>query len=111
MTAPRGNNNPRSARPSVSPVVFLVAAKKAGMKALRRLRPPSVLRRTDRDADDPAARPSGTAPTRSRSANINVLIASHAAVRAARSGSPSTATRRSRPTRCSASPGRTRRAT
>ena len=29
VTAPRGNNNPSSARPSVSPVAFLVAAKKA----------------------------------------------------------------------------------
>jgi hypothetical protein len=32
VTAPRGNNNPLSARPSVSPVAFLSAAKKAGMK-------------------------------------------------------------------------------
>jgi hypothetical protein len=31
-TAPRGNNNPSSPRPSVSPVAFLRAAKKAGLK-------------------------------------------------------------------------------
>ena len=31
-TAPRGNNNPRSTRPSVSPLAFLRAVKKAGLK-------------------------------------------------------------------------------
>jgi hypothetical protein len=32
-TAPRGNNNPSSSRPSVSPLAFLRAAKKAGLKS------------------------------------------------------------------------------
>jgi len=32
VTSPRGNNNPNSARPSVSPLAFLRAAKKAGLK-------------------------------------------------------------------------------
>jgi hypothetical protein len=32
VTAPRGNNNPNSARPSVSPLVFLAAMKAAGAK-------------------------------------------------------------------------------
>ena len=32
VTAPRGNNSPRSGRPSVSPLAFLRAAKRAGMK-------------------------------------------------------------------------------
>jgi hypothetical protein len=31
VTAPRGNNNPSSSRPSVSPLAFLRAAKKAGL--------------------------------------------------------------------------------
>jgi hypothetical protein len=31
-TGPRGNNNPRSTRPSTSPIAFLRAAKKAGLK-------------------------------------------------------------------------------
>jgi hypothetical protein len=31
-TAPRGNNDPQSARPSVSPIAFLGAAKAAGLK-------------------------------------------------------------------------------
>ena len=31
-TAPRGNNNPSSSRPSVSPIAFLRAVKKAGLK-------------------------------------------------------------------------------
>jgi hypothetical protein len=32
VTAPRGNNNPSSSRPSVSPLAFLRASKKAGLK-------------------------------------------------------------------------------
>jgi hypothetical protein len=32
VTAPRGNNSPRSRRPSVSPLAFLRAAKRAGMR-------------------------------------------------------------------------------
>jgi Glycosyl hydrolase catalytic core len=32
VTAPRGNNNPNSARPSVSPLAFIRAAQKAGLK-------------------------------------------------------------------------------
>jgi hypothetical protein len=32
VTGPRGNNNPTSVRPSVSPIAFLIAAKKAGMR-------------------------------------------------------------------------------
>jgi Glycosyl hydrolase catalytic core len=32
VTSPRGNNNPNSSRPSVSPLAFLRAAKKAGLK-------------------------------------------------------------------------------
>jgi len=31
-TGPRGNNNPHSVRPSISPIAFLRAAKKAGLK-------------------------------------------------------------------------------
>ncbi len=31
VTAPRGNNNPRSARPSISPIAFLRAVKSAGL--------------------------------------------------------------------------------
>jgi hypothetical protein len=32
VTSPRGNNNPHSSRPSVSPIAFLRAVKKAGLK-------------------------------------------------------------------------------
>ena len=32
VTAPRGNNNPRSSRPSVSPIAFLRAVKQAGLR-------------------------------------------------------------------------------
>src|SRR5207244_9695551 len=31
-TAPRGNNNPRSSRPSISPIAFLTALKRAGLE-------------------------------------------------------------------------------
>ena len=67
VTAPRGNNNPASARPSVSPVAFLTAAKKAGMKTVRRLRPQPVLRGSDRDADDASAGDEVRAARRPRS--------------------------------------------
>ena len=33
VTSPRGNNDPKSSRPSVSPLAFLRAAKKAGLKS------------------------------------------------------------------------------
>jgi hypothetical protein len=32
VTAPRGNNNPRSSRPSIAPITFLTALKNAGLK-------------------------------------------------------------------------------
>lgn len=76
VTAPRGNNNPKSARPAASPVAFVTAAKKAGMK------------RFDAYAhnpyygvpiETPTTRPPGTrsgaTPTAITLANINVLIA------------------------------------
>jgi polysaccharide biosynthesis protein PslG len=33
-TGPRGNNQPRSSRPSISPLAFMVAARKAGMRQM-----------------------------------------------------------------------------
>ena len=91
-------------------LAFLAAVKKFGLKRqLRRLRAPSVLRPTDGVADDEAEGPA----RRSRSANIGdadeAARPSSTATRS--SGSPSTATRRARPTRRSASPGPSRRST
>jgi Glycosyl hydrolase catalytic core len=69
VTAPRGNNAPRSSRPSVSPLAFLRAAKRAGMK------------RFDAYVHHPYyGRPSETPATRPKSktavglGNINDLI-------------------------------------
>jgi hypothetical protein len=69
VTAPRGNNAPRSSRPSVSPLAFLRAAKRAGM------------RRFDAYVHHPYyGRPSETPATRPKSktavglGNINDLI-------------------------------------
>ena len=68
--APRGNNNPNSSRPSVSPLVFARATRAGGREGLRRLRPPPVLRHPGRDAvHEAASRPSRPARRpRSRSA-------------------------------------------
>ena len=56
-TAARGNNNPKGLKPSVSPLAFLRAMKKAGAAGLRRLRAPPVLRRAGGDTGDAVARP------------------------------------------------------
>ena len=55
VTAPRGNNNPASARPSVSPVAFLTAAKKAGMKRFDAYAHNPYYGVPDRDADHASA--------------------------------------------------------
>ena len=69
-TDPRGNNAPRSNRPSISPLAFLLALQAVrAERGLRRLRPPPVLRPPDRDADHEAE----GARRRSRSANIGEL--------------------------------------
>ncbi len=76
VTAPRGNNNPRSARPSVSPVAFLTAAKKAGMRTFDAYaHNPYYGVPTETPTTRPPALGPGTAPTAITLANINVLIA------------------------------------
>ena len=77
VTAPRGNNNPHSARPSVSPVAFLVAAKKAGMKTFDAYaHNPYYGVPTETPTTRPPSLRPGTAPTAITLANINVLLAS-----------------------------------
>jgi hypothetical protein len=75
VTAPRGNNNPASSRPSVSPVAFLAAAKKAGMKAFDAYAHNPYY---GIPAETPTTRPPGTtsgqAPTAITLANIGLLI-------------------------------------
>ena len=76
VTAPRGNNNPASARPSVSPVAFLTAAKKAGMKRFDAYaHNPYYGVPTETPTTKPPGTRSGQAPTAITLANINVLIA------------------------------------
>jgi hypothetical protein len=77
VTAPRGNNNPKSARPSVSPVAFLVAAKKAGMKTFDAYaHNPYYGVPTETPSTRPKSLRPGSAPTAITLANINVLLAS-----------------------------------
>ena len=114
VTAPRGNNNPTSARPSVSPVAFLTAAKKAGMKRFDAYaHNPYYGVPTETPTTRPPGTRSGQAPTAITLANIDILIAAvgHLYGPEHRSGSRSTATRRTRPIHISASPGRNRRGT
>jgi Glycosyl hydrolase catalytic core len=76
VTAPRGNNNPSSARPSVSPVAFLVAAKRAGMRRFDAYaHNPYYGVPTETPTTRPPGTRSGQAPTAITLANINVLIA------------------------------------
>ncbi len=76
VTAPRGNNNPSSARPSVSPVAFLLAAKRAGMKGFDAYaHNPYYGVPTETPTTRPPSTRSGQAPTAITLANINVLVA------------------------------------
>ena len=68
-TAPRGNNQPTSSRPTVSPLAFMRALKTAGLRTFDAYaHHPYYGRKTE----SPEAKPSATAVTMG---NINVLIA------------------------------------
>jgi hypothetical protein len=76
VTAPRGNNNPHSARPSVSPVAFLTAAKKAGMRTFDAYaHNPYYGVPTETPSTRPPSLRPGLAPTAITLANINILLA------------------------------------
>jgi putative glycosyl hydrolase len=76
VTAPRGNNNPSSGRPSVSPVAFLIAAKRAGMRRFDAYaHNPYYGVPTETPTTRPPGTHSGQAPTAITLANIDVLIA------------------------------------
>ena len=76
VTAPRGNNNPASARPSVSPIAFLTAAKKAGMKKFDAYaHNPYYGVPTETPTTRPPGTRSGGTPTAITLANIDILIA------------------------------------
>ena len=76
VTGPRGNNNPNSARPAVSPLAVPARDEEGGREGVRRLRAPPVLRRPARDAQHAAAArdPRQRGRPRSRSATSTCSI-------------------------------------
>jgi hypothetical protein len=75
VTAPRGNNSPTSARPSVSPVAFLIAAKKAGMRTFDAYaHNPYYGTPTETPTTKPPGTQSGQVPTAVTLANLDVLL-------------------------------------
>src|SRR5439155_25897131 len=75
VTGPRGNNNPSSVRPSVSPIAFLIAAKKAGMKTFDAYaHNPYYGVPTETPTTKPVATSTGHTPTAVTLANIDTLI-------------------------------------
>jgi hypothetical protein len=68
-TGPRGNNQARSSRPSMSPVAFMTAAKKAGLRSLDAYAHHPYY---SRPSETPSSKPSGNAI---ELGNINKLIA------------------------------------
>ncbi len=75
VTGPRGNNAPTSARPSVSPIAFLNAAKKAGMKTFDAYaHNPYYGSPTETPAMKPPPTKGGGAPTAVTLGNIGDLI-------------------------------------
>jgi putative glycosyl hydrolase len=74
VTAPRGNNSPGSVRPSVSPVAFLTAAKRAGMKAFDAYaHNPYYGVPAETPGTKPPSTRSGRTPTAITLANIDLL--------------------------------------
>jgi hypothetical protein len=69
VTGPRGNNAPRSSRPSLSPLAFMTLTKRAGLKNLDAYAHNPYY---GRPSETPASKPSGNAVTLG---NINKLIA------------------------------------
>jgi hypothetical protein len=76
VTGPRGNNNPASARPSVSPIAFLNAAKAAGMKTFDAYaHNPYYGVPSETPTTKPPATRRGGAPTAITLANVDTLLA------------------------------------
>jgi hypothetical protein len=74
VTGPRGNNNPNSARPSVSPLAFLRAAKAGGMRTFDAYaHHPYYSTPADTPTTKPVT-PKGAPPTAITLGNINDLI-------------------------------------
>jgi hypothetical protein len=76
VTGPRGNNNPTSVRPSVSPIAFLNAAKRAGMRTFDAYaHNPYYGVPTETPTTKPPSTQGGGAPTAVTLANIDTLLA------------------------------------
>jgi hypothetical protein len=75
VTGPRGNNNPNSSRPAVSPVAFLRALKKAGAKGFDAYaHHPYYGAPRETPSTPPPPGIHGNAPTAVTLGNINVLV-------------------------------------
>jgi hypothetical protein len=76
VTAPRGNNNPSSARPSVSPLAFARALRLAGAKGFDAYaHHPYYGTPVETPSTPPAPGPAGQPPTAVTLGNLDVLIA------------------------------------
>lgn len=74
-TAPRGNNQPRSSRPSVSPIAFLRAMHKAGAKGFKAYaHHPYYGSRMETPSTPPPRASRGQAPTAVTLGNFDVLV-------------------------------------
>jgi hypothetical protein len=74
-TAPRGNNQPRSARPSISPIAFLLAAHKDGLKRFDAwAHHPYYQVPSETPSSPPPPPANGAQPTAVTLGNISVLI-------------------------------------
>jgi hypothetical protein len=74
VTAPRGNNNPSSSRPSVAPVAFLTAAKKAGLKTFDAWAHNPYYSSPNETPESKPVTSNGAAPTAVILGNLPVLI-------------------------------------
>jgi hypothetical protein len=74
VTAPRGNNNPSSSRPSVAPIAFLTAAKKAGLKTFDAWAHNPYYSSPNETPDSKPVTANGARPTAVILGNLSVLV-------------------------------------
>jgi hypothetical protein len=76
VTAPRGNNDPTSSRPSVAPIAFLTALKNAGLKRFDAYAHHPYYASPSETPTTRPLTPNGAAPTAVTLANLDVLARS-----------------------------------
>jgi hypothetical protein len=74
VTSPRGNNNPRSSRPSVSPLAFLRALRSAGLKRFDAYAHHPYYGRPNETPTTKPPAPGGARPTAVTLGNLDVLV-------------------------------------